>query len=175
MAALPLVPMLLFLLACPPKLDSDTGPTPFASGNFRFTVEKVNDTCMNGAWAEAWFGTSFPMDLDQPLLVPAEADLPASYSVLLPSPLGNLSVTTDVGAASGTLETHATYPGFRPDSTNYSGCSVDLDITVYLTETSADDLEGTATLRLGPFPTDGCPAVAKDPCDILIDLVAHRL
>lgn len=167
--------MIWLLLACTGAPDSDTAPVGFAGGNFRFTVEGVNDTCTSGTWSNLWFGDTFPQDLAQPLLVPGENEMPASYSVLLPSPMGNLAVTADVGAAPGTLEFHATYPGFRPDSTNSPQCSVDMSIGVYLTETSDQDLEGTATLRLGPFPSDGCPAVAKDPCDILIDLVAHRL
>ena len=167
--------MLLLLLACSSTKDTDTAPEVFAGGNFRFTVEKVNDTCLGGEWATLWFGDTFPQDLDQPLFVPAETDLPASYAVLLPSPLGNVSVTTDTGATAHSLETHASYPGFRPDSTNHPDCSVDLSISVYLTETTPSDLEGTATLRLGPVPSDVCPSVAKDPCDVLIDLVAHRL
>lgn len=167
--------MLFLLLACAGSKDTDTAPPSFASGNFRFTVEKVNDTCMAGSWASLWFGDSFPMDLAEPLLVPAEKDLPASYSVLLPSPLGNLNITTDNGAAENTIETHGTYDSFRPDAAGFPDCTTSMDISVYLTETSMDDLEGTATLRLGPFQTDLCPTVAKDPCDVLVDLVAHRL
>jgi hypothetical protein len=163
---------LLLFAACKPS-DSTSD---FTTGDFQMATTGVDDACFDGGF-EALFlpdGAGTTREWDDPVSIPAEDELPATYTVSLPDPFHSTEVTV-TGSGDSRTVTGAENTDVEIDPDNYPGCLVDMSIDVDLTIVSADELQGTAVLHTGSWDEGSCPTVSGDPCDITIDLTGTRL
>ncbi len=161
----------VLMLACDPSETTDE----FTTGDFSFQTVAVDDACFDGGFAVLFMpdGADTPSDFGSSITVPAEADLPSSYTVNLADPFNDMDVEVtgsgDTRTISGAQNTDV-----ELDADAYPGCLVNMSIDVDLTISSADEVSGTATLNTSSFDEASCPLVDADPCAITLDIVGTR-
>jgi hypothetical protein len=169
--------LLLALCACDPKNgDTAAGADDFTAGSFVFTSTAVQDGCLDGAFETLFLpeGTGTTSDWQYPVELPAWADLPATYTVQLQEPFGDVEVTVTEGGAGAMRVDGASLVGVEFDADNYPGCLVDMGVGVDIVIDSADAVHGTATMNTSNVTGDSCPVFAADPCDLVLDFTGAR-
>jgi hypothetical protein len=163
------LPALMF--ACDPSESTDD----FTTGDFSFQTVAVDDACFDGGFAVLFQpdGADTPSDFGSSITVPAEVDLPSSYSVSLAAPFNDMDVDVTGSGSTRTIR-GALNTDVELDADAYPGCLVDMSIDVDLTISSADEVSGTATLNTSSFDEENCPLVDSDPCTITLDIVGTR-
>ena len=164
-----LLPALLF--ACEPS-ESDAD---FVGGDFTFQTVAVTDACFDGGFEVLFMpdGADTPNDFGSSINIPAEADLPSTYTINLSAPFNSMEVTVTGSGNSRTI-TGAVNEDVELDPTAYPDCIVDMSIDVSLTLSGNDEVSGTAIMHTSGFLGENCPAVDSDPCDITLDIVGTR-
>lgn len=163
------LPALMF--ACDPSESTDE----FTTGDFEFETVAVDDACFDGGFAVLFMpdGPDTPSEFGAEITVPAEADLPASYTVNLADPFNDMDVEVTGSGNTRTIR-GAQNIGVELDADAYPGCLVDMSIDVDLTISNADEVAGTAVLNTSSFDEANCPVVDSDPCAITLDIVGTR-
>ena len=160
----------VFAAACSPSGGSDA----FESGDFQLTTQDVNDGCLDGGMEVLFMPEGTPSDFASTIFIPAEDELPLTYTVDIQDPFNDMEVTVTGDADTRTV-TGAENNGVEFDADTYPGCLIDNSIDVDLTIDSADEMHGTATLHANSFDEGTCPTVDEDPCDIVLTLTANRV
>jgi hypothetical protein len=162
--------IVLFLAACTPS----SGGGDFTSGDFQLTTQSVDDGCLDGGMEVLFMPEGVPSDFASTIFMPAESELPSTYTVDLQDPFNDMEVTV-TGTTDTRTVTGAENNGVEFDADTYPGCLIDNSIDVALTIDGADEMHGTATLHASSFDESGCPTVDADPCDIDLTLTATRV
>lgn len=159
------------IVACDPSDDLND----FTTGDFAFQTVGVDDGCFDGGFDVLFQpdGPRIPNDFGSEITVPAEDELPASYTIDLADPFNDMAVTV-VGEGNRRTITGAPNTDVELDEDAYPGCLVDMAIDVDLTISSVDQVSGTATLRTSGFDEPNCPVVTSDPCTIILDILGER-
>jgi hypothetical protein len=166
-----LLPIALLAAACNPSGGDDT----FTSGEFAFQTIGVTDACFDGGFDVIFMpdGPNVPRDFGTEIFVPAEDELPSTYTISLQDPFNDMEITV-TGAGDSRTVTGAENTGVELDGEAYPGCMVDMSIDISLTIVDADTVDGTAVLNTASFDEENCPAVDSDPCTITLDISGTR-
>jgi hypothetical protein len=165
----------LTLAACGDK-DGDFDPADFEAGSFVFTSVAVSDACLDGAFSTLFLpeGDGTTSDWQYPVELPATADLPASYTVQIQDPFGDVAVTvTDGGPGLMTID-GAAITGVEFNADSYPDCLVDMDVGVEIVIDDNDTVHGTATMSTSNVVGDSCPVFSADPCAVVLDFDGVR-
>ena len=187
-----LIPLGLVLLGCPAGDDDDDVSDDdvsdddasdddvaggFEAGQFAFATHAVDDGCLNGA-AEAIYmpqGPAVPEEWDSAIEIPSFDQLPATYTIDLPDPIGPLEITLEDGAGDQFVMQPAVLEDMLFDETIYPDCIVDATVAATLNVQTNDHITGSVTLTNTNYEGASCPNVQSDPCDVVLDVQADRL
>jgi len=169
----------LALTGCAKDSADDSGSfelADFSGGTFQVATHAVTDGCMDGAFDLIFMpeGSATPSDWATTTEFPAYGDLPSTYEISLQEPFAAMEVTVSESGM-GLSVGDAAQSGVELDGDTWPGCLVDMAITAELMVHSDDHLMGSATLTTSSFDEENCPAVASEPCEILLDLQASRV
>ena len=177
------LPLGLVLIGCATDDDDDTAMPDddvagdFEAGQFAFATHAVDDGCLNGA-AEAIYmpeGPAVPEDWESAIELPSFDQLPSSYTIDLPAPIGPLQITLEDGADDQFVMQAAVLEDMLFDEIAYPDCVVDATVTATLNVQTNDHVTGSVSLTNTDYEGTSCPQVQSDPCDVVLDVQADRL
>lgn len=170
MRLLSLAPLLL-VLGCAPT-DNDE---PFTGGNFQFETYGVTDACFDGGFELVFMpeGQTVPYAWGDPIYIPAEDELPSTYTISMPEPFSAMEVEV-TGSGDSRTVAGAENHDVEINADDNPDCLVDMSIDVTLIIDGSDGVHGTGVLHTSSFDEDSCPLVDSDPCDITLDLRGVR-
>jgi hypothetical protein len=152
------------------------GADNFTGGDFQLTTEAVDDLCYDGAMSTVFMPEGTPSDFSANTWLPADEDLPDTYSISLQEPFTDMEVTVEAGEATGQMVIRgAQQTGILINEDSWADCIGDLSIDVDITVVDDDTLDGTATLTTENLAGDTCPVIESDPCEIVLTLTGTRV
>lgn len=170
--------LFLSFVACGDK-ENDSGTDAnseagFEAGTFQFTNQEVSDQCLDGGFNVLFLPDGTPNDWQNTIELPAEADLPSTYSIQLQEPFSAMEVTVSSGGDGILAIEEATQEGVLFNEDSYADCVVDLSIEASITIVDSNNVNGVATFSVVNSAGDTCPEFQAAPCNILLDFTGVR-
>ena len=163
------------LIACGDKDTEETGAEAgFEAGTFLFTNQAVDDQCLDGGFNVLFIPDGTANDWQNPVELPAESDLPYTYTIPLQEPFSSLEATVTSGGDGILIIEEATQEDVLFDENTYADCVIDLSIQANITIIDNDNVNGVATLPVVSFEGETCPLFNDSPCDIVLDFTGAR-
>ena len=174
--------MLMFACGGDAKDTAADGPTfdpaDWSGGDFDFLTVAANDQCLGGA-LEALFmpdGPGTPNSFEYPTYLPGYGELPMAYTIDLRDPFVSMPVNVDSDDGVTFAIRGSLMESVPLGAAAYGDCTVTMSVDADVTPSSADAVDGFATITVTePRGSDGrCPVFDVEPCQVELDLAATR-